>query len=131
MAVLTPPKAQVPFGHVFIGGQRLAVEMHPEWLRYLAQGLLARVGGVSGTSTSDLDTAAFEDAGIAELTAALYAVADAANQQPPQAQCLAADDVAPVDLQTPAANDPINETAALREEIFALRLRVQALELGP
>lgn len=85
---LTPPKAQVPIATVDVGGRSFACTIHPEWLRYLAQGLFDRAGGTSGSSSNDLSASAFEDAGIEEAKAVLYGLRDGLNSTPP---------VAPVD----------------------------------
>lgn len=57
---LTAPKGNIPIGYVQAGGQRLPVTIDGEWLRYLSQGLLERVGGTGGTSLGDVGTVAAE-----------------------------------------------------------------------
>ena len=53
-----------------------------EWL-LLLQGLFERVGGPLGSSTTDLTTSAFEDSGIEETKAQLYALRDELGALPP------------------------------------------------
>jgi hypothetical protein len=76
MSTLTPPKANIPIGWVTINGQRMPAVMDPEWLRYLAASLFDRGGGTNGASTSELEAAAFEDAGIEDLKIRTAQLAD-------------------------------------------------------
>lgn len=87
-----------------------------EWSRYLA-GLYSRVGGAQGESTTDLTTSQFEDAGIEELKAGLYALADMA-QAAPMAQ--AADQVQHLETQV----------SGLREEVAQLRAMINDMRQG-
>lgn len=88
MATLTPPNASIPIGWVMAGGRRVPVEIHTEWLRYLVQSLFERSGGTTGSATSDLETAAFEDAGIEDLKLAVARIADELNQPMAVAQTI-------------------------------------------
>ena len=76
MATLTPPNASIPIGWVMSGGRRVPVEIHVEWLRYLVNSLFERAGGTTGSATTDLETAAFEDAGIEDIKLAVARLAD-------------------------------------------------------
>lgn len=68
MANLTPPRAGIPIGRVNVSGQDYEVAIHPEWLRYLANGIFERVGGVTAPTNTDLD--AFLQFDIREADAA-------------------------------------------------------------
>lgn len=81
MALLTQPQARIPIGWATVGGQRVAVEIDPEWMRYLFT-LNDRAGGVSGVSTTELTEEAFDDAGVEEIKAIGFAMANAAGQVP-------------------------------------------------
>ena len=59
-----------------VGGQRVAVAIEPEWLRYLAGSLFDRGGGTTGSGTGDLETAQFDDAGIEDLKIAVARLSD-------------------------------------------------------
>jgi hypothetical protein len=79
---LSLPQARSPIGWVDIAGRRTPVVIDLEWMRSLTS-LVERAGGVSGSSTTDLAAEAFEDAGIEEGKAALYALRDEAWSMPP------------------------------------------------
>lgn len=68
MANLTPPRAGIPVGKVTIQGVEYDAMIHPEWLRYLSNGLFERVGGVVAPTNVDLD--AFMQFDIREADAA-------------------------------------------------------------
>lgn len=53
MSTITPPKAQVPIGYAMLGGQRVDVMQHPEFVRFLFD-IFRRIGGASGPSNEDL-----------------------------------------------------------------------------
>ena len=81
MALLTQPQARIPIGWATVAGQRVPVEVDPEWMRYLST-LNERAGGVSGVGTTELAEEAFDDAGVEEIKAIGYAMANAAGQVP-------------------------------------------------
>lgn len=81
MGILTQPQARIPIGWATVAGQRVAVEIDPEWMRYLST-LTERSGGITGVSTTELTEMAFDDAGVEESKAMLYAMADSAGQVP-------------------------------------------------
>lgn len=87
-----------------------------DWFRW-ARDITQRVGGVRGSSSDDLTLSQFEDAGIAEGHAALFALQDAIGQAPVRDEYIRAD-------------DPSGELSALREEVALLRARLDALEQG-
>jgi hypothetical protein len=80
--------------------------------------LWLRAGGATGSSSNDLSVSQFEDAGIAEGHAVMFANQDEARQIPLAQESIAADEVAS------------NEVASLRAEVDSLRQRVDALEQG-
>lgn len=81
MSILTQPQARIPVGYAMVNGVRVPVEIDIEWARFLFT-LAERAGGITGSSTTELSTEAFEDAGIEEAKAALYALADSFAQAP-------------------------------------------------
>jgi hypothetical protein len=85
MAIVTAPRNGIPIGLATIAGQRVMVEVHPEYLRWF-ESLTGRVGGVTGPSTTELAMSQFEDAGIEELKATVYALADELRSLPPVVQ---------------------------------------------
>jgi hypothetical protein len=102
MNVTTPIRA-VPIGSVTIQGKKFDVATHPEFVKFF-EALTNRVGGPTGPGTVDLAVSQFEDAGIAEQQAEFYTFKDAVTQD--------------------------TSLAALREELIALRARVETLEQG-
>lgn len=116
MALVTAPRNGIPIGWVKVGGQRLTVEVHPEYLRYF-ESLVQRVGGVTGTGTDDLALSQFEDAGIEENKLALYRFSDDTLQAPPA-----------VTLQP--ENHIETSIEELRAQLVELAKSVQALQQG-
>ena len=82
MANVTIPRNGIPIGFVSVSGQRLPVDIHPEYLRAFSS-LTERVGGVIGPSTDDLALSQFEDAGIEEVKAQTASLRDEFWQSPP------------------------------------------------
>ncbi len=68
MSALTRPPARIPLA----GPDGLITR---EWYRYFDE-VVVRLGAASGSGTDDLTTSAFEDAGIEETKAGLYALRD-------------------------------------------------------
>lgn len=101
MSTITPPRAGVPIGRAVVAGRNVVVDVDEEYLRFFAS-LTERAGGVSGSGTTDLSVAQFEDAGIEETKALLHVLANEAGQAP----------------------------SGIEEQLRALTLRVIALEQG-
>lgn len=114
MSSVTQPRLGIAVGRVNVNGQWLEVETSPEYLRFFFD-LLRRVGGPTGASTNDLTLSQFEDAGIPEIHADLYALRSELWTMPQPVQTVADDPLLPQDL---------------REEVEALRARITALEQG-
>ena len=87
-----------------------------EWQRYF-EGLYSRVGGAHGDGTSDLSEAAFDDAGTEEQEAALFALANAVGQAPPQ-------------RETEYWEGLEVTIAQLREEVAMLRQKINDIQQG-
>jgi polyhydroxyalkanoate synthesis regulator phasin len=87
-----------------------------EWQRYFT-GLYQRAGGAQGESTTDLTISAFEDAGIEEMKAGLYALADTVQSAPMQA----------IQNQVEYLE---TEAAGMRAEIAALRQQIADIQQG-
>lgn len=115
MAVVTQPRVGIPIGTVTIQGRVYDVPTHPEWVRFF-ESALDRIGGPTGSSSNDLTLSQFEDAGIEETKAALFAVQDGFNQAPPV-----------VSVKDEEASPLLS---ALMEELALLRSRIDALEQG-
>ena len=113
MTTLTPPRANIPIGWAMVGGQRVAVAIEPEWLRYLAGSLFDRGGGTTGSGTNDLETAQFDDAGIDDLKVTVSRLADEAAR--------------PIEV-APVIVDGYDQVAALMAEVDALKARIEAIE---
>lgn len=112
---VTPPKEQVPLGYVVIQGQRYEVAQHPEIVRFFAS-LVTRVGGVSGSSTTDLTVSQFEDAGIEEIRAQFLSFIDESKQTP-------SSELIPMDLL-------LSELIAMREQVAELQKSIQDIQQG-
>lgn len=107
---LPAPMLRVPLGRVTPSGEVLISD---EWARYLSHAVPRQV-----VTTADLA------AGTAGDLAQLLASSPAADVHV-QAQ----DDAPGPDVHAPTIDDAPGDVAALREELTALRDRVQALEL--
>lgn len=80
--------------------------------------LWLRVGGAIGQSTTDLNTAAFEDAGIAEQQWEIDLLADAGLQGPPSVPV-----VEPADQMPPAVAE-VSRLEALESQVNDLLAQV-------
>lgn len=80
MSLLTLPQGRIPIGVATINGQRVTVDVDPEWMRFFTI-LTARAGGITGVSTTELVESSFEDAGINEMQAQMYANEQGQNQR--------------------------------------------------
>ena len=116
MANVTAPRNGIPIGWATVAGQRVAVEIHPEYLRYF-EALMTRVGGVTGAGTDDLALSQFEDAGVEEHKHALFKLADAVAQSP----------IAVIDAIESDIGASVEE---LREQVAELTKAVEALQQG-
>lgn len=95
MPRITPPKADIPIGHITIAGQRLDVEQSSEFVRFF-EDFFKRVGGTLAPSNADLDSS------LNDLTIAPASISDtsvletrlrAIEQRPEPAAALDADTV--------------------------------------
>lgn len=103
MSALFPPPQTRVIGYADVNGQKVPVAIETAWFRYLSQALYDRAGGALGMSNDELAMSQFEDAGIEETKALVYANHDAASQF---------------------------DASALREEVAALMRRIEAIEQG-
>lgn len=103
MGIVTKPNSTIPVGFVTVGGVELPVRLNPEHDKFLER-LLARAGGVSGVGSDELLLSQFEDAGIEETKADLFALRDELRQG--------------------------ESVASLRESLVAALRRIEALEQG-
>ena len=85
-----------------------------EWYLFF-QGVFNRVGGATGSSTTDIVASLFEDAGSSETNAMLFELDQGVNQKPlyPQLPASEAD-------QTPVSQ-PLDTIDALQAELSELR----------
>lgn len=75
---VTLPRADIPAVSPGKDGSPLLTR---DWYRW-ASDITARVGGSTGTSSPELEAAAFEDAGIEEMKASVYHLSDDLAQHP-------------------------------------------------
>ena len=108
MSLLTLPRAQIPL--VDANGQ-----MTREWYR-LMNDLVARAGGIDGSSSEDLTLSQFEDAGIEEAKQGAFRLADELGQLPPAVSVL-------IEAQQTEISD-------LREAVAALARAIQDIRQG-
>lgn len=108
MTTITLPRRDLPIA----GG----LQVSGDWYRW-ARDITERAGGVTGASTTELSASQFEDAGIAEGHAQMFANHDELRQLPPS-------------LPPIAGDDPVNDVASLRAELAVLRAEVEALKQG-
>ena len=113
MSSVTQPRGGIPIATVTIAGQRYECATNPEFVRFF-ETLIQRVGGPVGTGTDDLALSQFEDAGIEELKAGAYQLADAFGQ-------------VPVIQPTSSQDEPSGELSALREELAAMKAQINEL----
>ena len=99
------------------------------WLLFFQQ-LYERVGGAIGESTTDLNASLFEDAGMSETNATLFAVEDAANQAPLPVPLLPDDPLLPVAQLFAAFESLAAEVAANRDQIAELTKELDSLKQG-
>lgn len=114
MTTLTKPQGRIPIGFAFVGGVQVPITIDREWDTFLSN-LAIRAGGITGVSTTELVESSFEDAGINEMQAQMYAIDGAQNQRPP------------VVFTTP---ESIDNTAELHARISVLESEIQALRQG-
>lgn len=115
MSNLTPPRNGIPIAVFRINGVEYEAQIHPEWLRYLANGLFERVGGATGSSTSDLLLSASEAARFEES----QSMARRIEQDMLQAPAFAA-----------VQENLITTIADLQEQIAVLRTDLEGLRQG-
>lgn len=101
-----------------------------EWYLFF-QGIFDRVGGSTGSSTTDLSASAFEDAGIEETKAALFrAIIDFGQNTVPQPDFIPAGDVTPLAQAAQDISHLQAELASQRDTITELTKVVQGLQQG-
>ena len=76
MSILTLPQGRIPIGFAMVNGQKVSVDVDPEWMRYFTI-LTSRAGGVTGLSIAELDALKqdIDEKGIANGYAGLGATA--------------------------------------------------------
>jgi hypothetical protein len=113
MSTVTLPRAGItPIAYVDKEGRAWVDQ---EWARAFND-LLIRVGGTTSNTISEINIAAFEDAGIAEQQAEIYTIDQTHSQHPPVVVLPPADDVSSI--------------AELRSRVDALETAIQALRQG-
>lgn len=115
MSALTKPAGRVTLGWAMFQGQRVPVTIDIEWDRFLSV-LTDRAGGVAGVSTTEIVESAYEDAGINEMQALMFANENGQNQRPPEV-CIESQD--------------FDNAAELRARIDALETMVKELQQVP
>ena len=125
MAQSLPP---APIRTPIVDGRGIVTAPWLQWLR----GLYERIGGPIAPSNNDISGELPEDAGIEELKAVVYAMADAAGQSPAASEFVADDAFC---LQPPAQiyqADPDIETrlAEMAATLAALQAQINDLRQG-
>lgn len=114
MSALTRPPARIPLA----GPDGLITR---EWYRYFDE-VSVRLGAASGSGTDDLTTSAFEDAGIEETKAGLYALRD---------EIMAAPVATPLgygyEIGAAPQYEPISPQDELMADLHSLRAEVDLL----
>src|SRR3972149_8466099 len=128
MSVLTKPQGMIPIGWVTIQGKKLAVTAEIEWDRFFIT-LAERAGGVIGVSTTELVESAYEDAGINEMQALIFANEQGQSQRPVDIQANEYQDLRPAEIYMPSVE--IDNTAELRARIDVLESMVKELQQVP
>ena len=130
MANLTPPRAGIPVGKVTIQGVEYDAMIHPEWLRYLSNGLFDRAGGVAGPSTVEAAQEAGGNAGTEEARAAITELRSDMEQFANHGRIAASEEM----LLQLASMDPfamMAQISALREQVATLTDRINSAEQAP
>lgn len=103
--------------------------MARDWYLFFQQ-LYDRVGGANAPSNDDLAGDLFEDAGSGEVVAALYALTDAAGQEPQRADPLWPDDQTPPVTLPLCLDDQGAELSALRAQVAELTKDLEGAQSG-
>ena len=122
MSALTRPPARIPLA----GPDGLITR---EWYRYFDE-VAVRLGAASGSGTDDLTTSAFEDAGIEETKAGLYALRDEIMAAPVATPHSAGHEIGvapPYEPITPQ-DELMADLHSLRAEVDLLRQQVRDLQ---
>lgn len=101
-----------------------------EWYLFF-QGVFDRIGGPLGEGNADLSASMFEDAGIEEIKAAVYNLAQVFGQDPPipEAQTVALLDQSPsqqVLIET--VQDLVGQVQELRDQLAEVAKELQAIK---
>lgn len=112
MSALSSQPIRIPLGTTSDGK---LVFISREWWNFISVELFARAGAALGASTTDLETSQFEDAGISEMLALVYANEQGQNQRPRDEFVI---------------TDAIDNTSELRARIDAIETELQALRQG-
>ncbi len=116
MSTVTLPRAGItPIGYLDIRGEKVPVWLDQDWARGFDQ-LVVRTGGVTSNTITEINIAAFEDAGIPEQQAEIYTIDQAHGQLPPVVMLPAMDDVSSI--------------AELQARVDRLETMIQALQQG-
>ncbi|WP_455275171.1 hypothetical protein [Ralstonia thomasii] len=117
----------VPFVDIHTG------QLNPVWYRFLMNQFV-RGGGAVAPTNNELSIELPEDAGIEELKASLYAVADRLDALPTAASVAAPDQDFPPIAQPPLFPDPDTgpeaRIAALEAAVAALSTQIAELQQG-
>jgi hypothetical protein len=122
MSTVTLPRAGItPIGYMDVRGEKVPVWIDQEWARAFND-LLIRVGGTTSNTITELNIAAFEDAGIAEQQAELHSVDSRYGQLPVPPVFPPEQDV------SPAAQFDVKDADYSDHGVSELRARVAVLE---
>lgn len=130
MSKLTPPRAGIPIGRVTVDGKEYETEIHPEWLRYLTNGLFERAGGTSGPTTVEASQEAGGNGGTEEARAMIVELRGDVDQLVNHGRIAATEEK----LNTVLDMDVfalLGMVAELRERVTALAERINSFDQAP
>ena len=124
MPSLTPPRNGIPIATVTIQGREYEAQAHPEWMRFLTDGLFYRVGGVNAPNNNDLDSFLqfdIREADAAELQKRVANLEEAAESQTVSLQAELAKRLDDVEAA-------ISHADSLRAQVAELSAKIKAIE---
>lgn len=130
MSKLTPPRAGIPIGRVTVAGTEYEAAIHPEWLRYLTNGLFDRAGGVSGPTTVEAAQEAGGNGGTEEARAMIVELRTDVDQALNHGRIAATEEklATVLDMDVFAL---LGMVAELRERVTALTERMNTFDQAP
>jgi uncharacterized NAD-dependent epimerase/dehydratase family protein len=133
-------QARIPIGQTADG---VLIYASDDFYRFLARDVFARIGGVTAPTNNDIDENLLDDSGMAEIEAAMMALASDIGQEPielidsiEQAIEQQQNAVSSLDASVSELREEIaaikngNVLAGLSERIFLLEVEINSLRQG-